>query len=64
MIVSDATRDLSRPWRPLSPSNFQHQNPHAPEACFFLPKTCSFPAMKILHFSPDLAVRISGSNLQ
>jgi hypothetical protein len=34
------------------------------ESLLSLPETCFFPAMKILHFSPDLAVRISGSNLQ
>jgi hypothetical protein len=56
-------KEASSNWvlRPASPKN---QHAHAPEAGPCRPETCFSQAMKIVHFGLDLAVRISGPNLQ
>jgi hypothetical protein len=48
----------------LHPSEPKNLHAPAPEAGPCHPKTCFSQAMKIVHFGPSLAVRISGSNLQ
>jgi hypothetical protein len=53
--------DMTRVLHPSEPKNLHAP---APEAGPCHPKTCFSQAMKIVHFGPILAVRISGSNLQ
>jgi hypothetical protein len=58
-----AARGSSRPSRPLRPSQPKNLRAHTRRKPTCSSRNLLLPRLKIVHFGPDLALRISGSNL-